>query len=261
MIRGVYISLCVILTSHDDGKEGIHKGWAPDRPLTDTSKSKVEGKKRYGHHLSFILSASFVFLSLSLPPSLPTHPPLCPSLCRCCMVTQTLQRFYIWATLWMSHTPVRRPPSLKSFFSFFPVVFFFLPGKTKSNQTREFLSTDVRIDGTGQSVFFKTSWFWCSRHTLTTVIHMRARTHTQAVNLLLHRGVSSPSMVSLCPSFICWLSCWDMIRCSGLNAVCLYTTQDAFRCQSKRLSDWNTAEAMLQATRLEVAPLIITANQ
>lgn len=166
--------------------QGRHPQRMSSRSTSDRHQQVKGGRKEEVRPPSFFHPLSF--LCFPLPLSASPHPPLCPSLCRCCMVTQTLQRFYIWATLWMSHTPVRRPPSLKSFFSFFPVVFFFLPGKTKSNQTREFLSTDVRIDGTGQSVFFKTSWFWCSRHTLTTVIHMRAHTHTGCQSAASQRG-------------------------------------------------------------------------
>lgn len=51
------------------------------------------------HHISFLCYA--LFLSLSLPPWCSS------SLCHCCMVTQTLQRCYIWMIgyiRWVTHT-------------------------------------------------------------------------------------------------------------------------------------------------------------
>ena len=119
---------CVWTSRHMvmDRKASTNYRWAPDAPLTDTSKSKVEGKRRHGHHLSFILPASFVFLSLALPLS-PLALPSVP--------------LSVAAAWWLRHCreSTSEPHSgwvirqsdalhLKSFFSFFIV--FFLPAKT-----------------------------------------------------------------------------------------------------------------------------------
>lgn len=72
--------------------------------------------------LSFI---NFFMWSLSSPPSSSS------SLCHCCMVTQTLQRCYIWMIRRMSHTHIRRRPSLETFLC----LFLHLKAQTQSLQT------------------------------------------------------------------------------------------------------------------------------
>lgn len=51
--------------------------------------------RSFFHHISLLCYLLFSLCSLSLP-----LPP-----CHCCMVTQTLQRCYIWMVYGMSHTP------------------------------------------------------------------------------------------------------------------------------------------------------------
>lgn len=169
--------------------QGRHPQRMSSRSTSDRHQQVKGGRKEEVRPPSFFHPLSFLCFPLPLSASLPPHSPspLSLSLSLLHGDSDTAEILHLSHTLDESYAS--QTPSISQKFLFFlSSCFFFLPGKTKSNQTREFLSTDVRIDGTGQSVFFKTSWFWCSRHTLTTVIHMRAHTHTGCQSAASQRG-------------------------------------------------------------------------